>query len=328
MKLTKKEQYMEKKIAIVRLHRGVLDPITQVNKLMTFICDIEDLKKGDFVVVELSMKTRAKNFNNDFRVGRVEDFMIFRDGEIAQYRPNNFVVFKINDNDFYMRCNTLLKKKWSLWARYRAIKNKDNKNPRYSIFDDIIKETDSLQFQRLTSWVDVMKPDKDHTDLEKETRIVSIKMQRGVLGKENNKTFNYICDLKDIQIEDYVIVEITRKNMYGRPANDFRIGRVESLHTWNDSEVSKFKPNSFVVCKIADKEFKTRCNEIKKSKKELWELYNIDKKRPNKNPDGIPMNVFDHLIFSNCTLHFDRLSKYQNKMQPAKKQQIKKRKKH
>ena len=39
MKLTKKEQYMEKKIAIVRLHRGVLDPITQVNKLMTFICD-------------------------------------------------------------------------------------------------------------------------------------------------------------------------------------------------------------------------------------------------------------------------------------------------
>ncbi len=70
--------------------------------------------------------------------------------------------------------------------------------------------------------------------------------------------------------------------MYGRPANDFRIGRVESLHTWNDSEVSKFKPNSFVVCKIADKEFKTRCNEIKKSKKELWELYNIDKKRPNK----------------------------------------------
>ena len=56
MKLTKKEQYMEKKIAIVRLHRGVLDPITQVNKLMTFICDIEDVKKGDFVVVELSMK--------------------------------------------------------------------------------------------------------------------------------------------------------------------------------------------------------------------------------------------------------------------------------
>lgn len=54
MKLTKKEQYMEKKIAIVRLHRGVLDPITQVNKLMTFICDIEDVKKGDFVVVELS----------------------------------------------------------------------------------------------------------------------------------------------------------------------------------------------------------------------------------------------------------------------------------
>ena len=81
-------------------------------------------KKGDFVVVELSMKTRAKNFNNDFRVGRVEDFMIFRDGEIAQFRPNNFVVFKINDNDFYMRCNTLLKKKWSLWARYRAIKTK------------------------------------------------------------------------------------------------------------------------------------------------------------------------------------------------------------
>lgn len=328
MKLTKKEQYMEKKIAIVRLHRGVLDPITQVNKLMTFICDIEDVKKGDFVVVELSMKTRAKNFNNDFRVGRVEDFMIFMDGEIAQFRPNNFVVFKINDNDFYMRCNTLLKKKWSLWARYRAIKNKDNKNPRYSIFDDIIKETDSLQFQRLTSWVDVMKPDKDHTDLEKETRIASIKMQRGVLGKENHKTFNYICDLKDIQIGDYVIVEITRKNMYGRPANDFRIGRVESLHTWNDSEVSKFKPNSFVVCKIAEKEFKTRCNEIKKSKKELWELYNIDKKRPNKNPDGIPMNVFDHLIFSNGTLHFDRLSKYQNKMHPAKKQQIKKRKKH
>lgn len=304
---------MKKKIALVRLRRGILDPLMNENKIMSFICDLDDVQKNDFVVVEVSQKTLSKNVENDFRVGQIIDFMVFCDGETAQFRPNNFIVFKIYNKNFLNRSYILLKKKWSLWARYRAIENKDNEKPRYSIFDDIIQNNDNLQFQRLTSWMDSLKPDQEHTDLEEETRIASIKMQRGILGKENNKPFNFICDLKDVKVGDYVIVEINRKNLKSKRVNDFRIGRIDSLLTWNDQLVSKNKPSSFVVWKLENQNFNERCLEVKKQKKELWEMYNLDKGRPDKKPDGIPMNLFDRLIDPNGTLHLDRLPKYQNK---------------
>ena len=104
---------------------------------------------------------------------------------------------------------------------------------------------------------------------------------------------------------------------------------IDLTHQDTTLDSIRYVYNSGLAKKYGNKKLESiKFKEIKKYQKELWELYNIDKKRPNKNPDGIPMNVFDHLIFSNGTLHFDRLSKYQNKMQPAKKQQIKKRKKH
>ena len=40
-------------------------------------------------------------------------------------------------------------KKYSLFARYKAISNKNNEKPRYSIFDDIIKETIIFSFRDL-----------------------------------------------------------------------------------------------------------------------------------------------------------------------------------
>lgn len=317
---------MKKKIALVRLSRGVFNPLHSEKKIMSFICDLDDVEKGDLVVVEVNVKTKNRNKANDYRIGQVIDFITFSDGEIAMFRPNNYIMFKVYNDDFLNRSYTILRKKYSLFARYKAISNKNNEKPRYSIFDDIIKETDNLQFQRLTSWEDALKIDKEHTNLDKETRLCSIKLQKGSSGKENNKPFIFVCDLKNVKKNDYVVVEIKRKNVHSRRTNDYRIGRIDEVFSWSDEKFYESKPTSFVVWKLENINYKQRCVDVKQQKRMLWEMYNLDKGKPDKKPEGVPMNLFDHCIDPNGTLHLDRLPKYQVKKGVIKKQPLNKKK--
>lgn len=319
---------MNKKIALVRLRRGVFDYNSET-KIMSFICDLNDVEKGDLVVVECPHKTRARNKIHDFYVGQVIDFMVFSDGEIVQFRPNNFIMHRITDKDFDSRSFMILKKKFSIRSRYIAIHNKDTEKDRFSIFDDIIKETDSLQFQRLTTWEDIWKTDKEHKkkDLDKETRLCTVKLQRGITGKENNKPYVFVCDLKDVKKNDYVVVEINRKSVRNKRKNDYRIGRVEEVFTWSDDKFYELQPSAFVVWKLENFNYKKRCEDVKKQKRELWEMYNLDKGRPDKKPEGIPMNLLDRCIDPNGSLHLDRLPKYQVKKAVVKKPPLKKKKK-
>ena len=49
---------MKKKIALVRLSRGVFNPLHSEKKIMSFICDLDDVEKGDLVVVEVNVKNK------------------------------------------------------------------------------------------------------------------------------------------------------------------------------------------------------------------------------------------------------------------------------
>ena len=118
---------MQLKIAIVRMQRGVQRRIKENSKPYAFICpEYLDINKGDYVVCEVSRKTNRKNVSHDFRVGRVEDLMTWSDREILQFRPNSFIVCKVDCDDFDERCINIKNKKYSLWARYNAV---DRRNP-------------------------------------------------------------------------------------------------------------------------------------------------------------------------------------------------------
>ena len=71
-----------------------------------FICpEYEKISIGDWVVVEVKRKTHNKNIEHDFGVGRVDEIMTWTDKEILTFRPNSFVVCKLEESDkFEKRC--------------------------------------------------------------------------------------------------------------------------------------------------------------------------------------------------------------------------------
>ena len=96
----------ELQIAVVRLARGVSRKININSKPYHFICpEYEKISIGDWVVVEVKRKTHNKNIEHDFRVGRVDEIMTWTDKEILTFRPNSFVVCKLEESDkFEKRC--------------------------------------------------------------------------------------------------------------------------------------------------------------------------------------------------------------------------------
>ena len=109
-------------VALVKMARGVSSKLNITNKPYTFICpEYEEIKKGDWVVCEVKRKTPNKNVEHDFRIGRVEEVLTWTDKEILMFRPNSFIVCKVeNTEKFEKRCINITNKKRSLWARYNA----------------------------------------------------------------------------------------------------------------------------------------------------------------------------------------------------------------
>lgn len=154
-------------------------------------------------------------------------------------------------------------------------------------------------------------------------KIAIVRMQRGVQRriKENSKPYAFICpEYLDINQGDYVVCEVSRKTNRKNVSHDFRVGRVEDLMTWSDREILQFRPNSFIVCKVDCDDFDERCINIKNKKYSLWARYNaVDRSNPDKKVEGVPMNVFDHLIDNMGKLHFEKLNQYSHKMTMEKK---------
>ena len=139
-------------------------------------------------------------------------------------------------------------------------------------------------------------------------RVVIVKMRRGIRGKinKNSKPYTYICPIPDINKGDYVVVEVTRKTARKNRTYDFRLGRVEEVLMWDDSTVMKYRPQSFVICKVDCENFDSRCTQANKKKHQLWYRYNRD--NDNKMPPK-EMNLFDKFMDSKG-ICFDKITDY------------------
>lgn len=90
--------------------------------------------------------------------------MTWSDKEILSFRPNSFIICKVEDSeDFENRCKNIYDKKRSLWARYNAV---DKRNNRYiegvpmNIFDKILDNNGRLHFDKLNQYTHKMKNGK------------------------------------------------------------------------------------------------------------------------------------------------------------------------
>ena len=157
----------ELQLAIVRLARGVSRKINITSRPYHFICpEYEKISIGDWVVVEVKRKTHNKNIEHDFRVGRVDEIMTWTDKEILTFRPNSFVVCKLEESDkFEKRCININNKKKSLWARYNAVDRKINPDKKVegvpmNIFDNLLDNTGKLHFDKLNKYSHKMTSEK------------------------------------------------------------------------------------------------------------------------------------------------------------------------
>lgn len=113
-------------------------------------------------------------------------------------------------------------------------------------------------------------------------KIVTIKFKKGLTRniKPSQKEYEYMCPIEDINIGDYVLLEVKIKKR-----RDFQVGRIESvidLEEWDNENKSKLLPFGFVVCKIPVKNFEKRCADIRKIKDKTLINNEIRKKRQKK----------------------------------------------
>lgn len=146
-------------VALVKMARGVSSKLNITNKPYTFICpEYEEIKKGDWVVCEVKRKTPSKNVEHDFRIGRVEEVLTWTDKEILMFRPNSFIVCKVeNTEKFEKRCINITNKKRSLWARYNAYDRKANPDKKIegvpmNVFDKLLDSEGKLHFDKLDQY--------------------------------------------------------------------------------------------------------------------------------------------------------------------------------
>lgn len=154
--------------------------------------------------------------------------------------------------------------------------------------------------------------------------VAIVKLARGVHKKLSmtSKSYAFICpEYLKVDKGDWVVVEVKRKTQNKNKATDFRVGKVEEILVWNDREILTFRPYSFIVGKVDCDNFEDRCKDIKIKKYSLWARYNaVDRLNPDKNVEGVPMNIFDKLLDNNGKLHFDKLDKYSKKLAIKKKE--------
>ena len=116
------------KIAKVRLKQLPHRKIKDTQKLYHFICPIDDVEIGDYVLVELKQKKVSS-----FGVGRVDELEILTLQETTQLepRPDQLVFSKINVDNFEKRCDTALlirRKVMTLYTEYDKKKAKRRAN--------------------------------------------------------------------------------------------------------------------------------------------------------------------------------------------------------
>lgn len=93
------------KIASIKFKKGIRKKIRDSQKLYDFMCPINDIHVGEYVLLEVCINKR-----DDFQVGRIEKIYDIPDDKTIVL-PEGFVVCKIPIKDFDKRCESVRKLK-------------------------------------------------------------------------------------------------------------------------------------------------------------------------------------------------------------------------
>ncbi|PJN81117.1 hypothetical protein CWE04_04950 [Thomasclavelia cocleata] len=122
------------KVVNVKFRHGIDRPIRSGQPVYSFMCPIDTIEAGDYVLTEVAIK-KGKNKNDFFQVARVEKVM-----EVTDYRekvsedgtdPWSYVFCKIGVADFERRVEQVKKMKkrtrnrnWRINGRWKELAKK------------------------------------------------------------------------------------------------------------------------------------------------------------------------------------------------------------
>jgi hypothetical protein len=101
------------KLVGIRFRRGVRRKIKDTQKIYKYLCPIDDIKVGDWVVVDVKLTTQE-----DFRVGRIEEIEAISNEKMCKLEIKSFVICKLPVKDFDKRCQFVKNMKYKLSAKY------------------------------------------------------------------------------------------------------------------------------------------------------------------------------------------------------------------
>lgn len=108
------------KVVTIRFKKGIKKKIRQTQKTYDYMCPLNDIKLGDYVLLEVKIHKRE-----DFQVGRIESVVNLEDYDDGRKQlPEGFVVCRIPVQKFRERCHQIrqMKKKTRRQNRMRAEK--------------------------------------------------------------------------------------------------------------------------------------------------------------------------------------------------------------
>lgn len=103
------------KIVSIKFKKGIRKGIRDTQKEYNYMCPIDDIKIGEYVLLEVHINKR-----DDFQVGRVEKVMDLPSDKTI-ILPEGFVICKIPVKDFEKRCQSVKK-----WKNNQISMNKKN----------------------------------------------------------------------------------------------------------------------------------------------------------------------------------------------------------
>lgn len=121
------------KVVNVRFRHGIIRSIRSGQPVYSFMCPIDTIQVGDYVLTEVAIKKKRKN--DFFQVARIEEVM-----EVSDYRerisedgtdPWCYVFFKLTVSDFERRVEQVKKMKkrtrnrnWRINGRWKELSKK------------------------------------------------------------------------------------------------------------------------------------------------------------------------------------------------------------
>ena len=100
------------KVVGVRLKKGVAKSIKDSQKIYYYICPLQEVEIGEFLIVDL--KTKHDEF---FTIARVEEVIENAEKFIYDNKLYGFVVCKVPLKNFEERCSTIVRMKESISSK-------------------------------------------------------------------------------------------------------------------------------------------------------------------------------------------------------------------